>query len=491
MDALVVARYNEDVSWVCNFPSMNHTIYNKGNPDLNMEGVVPLPNIGRESHTYLHHIVQSYDTLDPSNVTFFTQGGLKDHNISHPLVLEMIEEARQKGFSDSAAQVHKMFDIHIPKPTFRIKEYPKGKMVTPNAANESFGAWFQRCVMPFMPYHKAFRWTLGAIFAVRNDRILAKPKSYYEMLLIELGTDINPEVGHFFERAWFYIFSPQPSYVLELPHDIPATLPKVLLLQIDNREVNYPHAPKIPEFPSHDGRTTSQVKADFESKHKALSNFPRNFERPHFAWSPDYYVLTHIFNKTQVKKSPHWSYEYVHVSSLQDRHPSWTKYHTVLGRWDQLASYDIIIVMDTDAWIRDMGAFDAWIRCFHDMHQAHFMYAGEPNADESFHLMNTPQVVNGGLTIFKPTAYVKETLQTIFQMPECQKEYARFKKDWSYEQICINRQLYDNPTFRQSVMVAPMDHFNTPSGKIVAHCWWKEYVAPMILPELLACLLKT
>ena len=42
---VLVARYNEDVSWCLEFP---HIIYNKGEP---MEGTIPLPNIGREAHT--------------------------------------------------------------------------------------------------------------------------------------------------------------------------------------------------------------------------------------------------------------------------------------------------------------------------------------------------------------------------------------------------------------------------------------------------------
>ena len=35
--------------------------------------VIPLPNVGRESHTYLTHIVTQYDDL--SDYTIFFQGG--------------------------------------------------------------------------------------------------------------------------------------------------------------------------------------------------------------------------------------------------------------------------------------------------------------------------------------------------------------------------------------------------------------------------------
>jgi hypothetical protein len=45
----------------------------------------------------------------------------------------------------------------------------------------------------------------SGLFAVANSRILSKPKEFYERLLAELQTP-NPEVGHFFERSWSYIF---------------------------------------------------------------------------------------------------------------------------------------------------------------------------------------------------------------------------------------------------------------------------------------------
>jgi hypothetical protein len=49
---LILARYNENVNWVKNLPSdIEVVIYNKGRHLGNN-----LPNIGREAHTYLHHL---------------------------------------------------------------------------------------------------------------------------------------------------------------------------------------------------------------------------------------------------------------------------------------------------------------------------------------------------------------------------------------------------------------------------------------------------
>jgi len=71
---VVVAKYNEDVSWV---EGLKHkvTIYDKSRSPI--KGSVPLKNVGREGQTYLRHIIENYDSLD--DVTVFLQGNPFDH----------------------------------------------------------------------------------------------------------------------------------------------------------------------------------------------------------------------------------------------------------------------------------------------------------------------------------------------------------------------------------------------------------------------------
>jgi hypothetical protein len=68
---IVIARYNEDLSWTKKLPnSIKITIYNKGN-DIDYP-CIKLPNVGRESHTYLYHIIENYNNL--ADQTIFCQG---------------------------------------------------------------------------------------------------------------------------------------------------------------------------------------------------------------------------------------------------------------------------------------------------------------------------------------------------------------------------------------------------------------------------------
>lgn len=71
---LIIARFNESLEWVrlTNLPTVDRIfIYNKGEP-LDEHESVPLPNVGRESHTYTHHIIENYDSL--ADINCFVQG---------------------------------------------------------------------------------------------------------------------------------------------------------------------------------------------------------------------------------------------------------------------------------------------------------------------------------------------------------------------------------------------------------------------------------
>jgi len=71
---IVIASFNEDTSWINNILSGAAVFeYNKNNK----HGAIPLPNIGREAHTYLHHIYKRYGHF--SDYIFFFQGHPFDH----------------------------------------------------------------------------------------------------------------------------------------------------------------------------------------------------------------------------------------------------------------------------------------------------------------------------------------------------------------------------------------------------------------------------
>jgi hypothetical protein len=78
----VVARYNENPSWVRLLPG-RVIIYNKGKDDIceferrDNITVEPVENVGREGHTYLHYMITQYDSL--ADRAFFLQADPFDH----------------------------------------------------------------------------------------------------------------------------------------------------------------------------------------------------------------------------------------------------------------------------------------------------------------------------------------------------------------------------------------------------------------------------
>lgn len=200
---IVVARYNENTSWLNKFKNIT-IVYNKGtyDKDLNDFNVINLPNFGRESHTFLYHIINNYDNL--KEYTIFLQGSLLfDRNIKHsPLSMEEYFQ-----LNDFNAKLQKC-DFNLLKyPINHIgkwkKEYNTGEM------KRSFltcYSWLKNFLDFDDSETEEINIAWGAMFSVHKSVILKKPKIFYEHLLRFVDYHPNPEEGHFFERSWHFIF---------------------------------------------------------------------------------------------------------------------------------------------------------------------------------------------------------------------------------------------------------------------------------------------
>lgn len=76
---IVIAKYRENLQWIMHLqklaPTFGLKIYDKSEAPI--ENAQVLPNLGREAHTYLHHIIKHYDHL--ADITVFCQGNPFDH----------------------------------------------------------------------------------------------------------------------------------------------------------------------------------------------------------------------------------------------------------------------------------------------------------------------------------------------------------------------------------------------------------------------------
>jgi hypothetical protein len=193
---IVIARYNEDIKWLLPYKDIT-IIYNKGNYDylLHKFNVIYLNNVGRESHTYLYHIINNYDNL--TDKTIFFQGNISDHSKKILEIEDYFQDDDFIGFFDNY-NIDKLKENinHFSKYT---KDLRKSNFNTFNWITKVLGIRIDDNL-------KETNVVWNANFSVSKEMILSKPKIFYENILRHINNHSNPEEGHFLERSWYLIF---------------------------------------------------------------------------------------------------------------------------------------------------------------------------------------------------------------------------------------------------------------------------------------------
>lgn len=213
--ALVLAQYNEDVAWAAAWAAeLDVFVYSKGGmpPPAFEKHHIPLPNVGREAHTYLTHIIDNYDRLH--EVTIFLQGRIDDVEAyrAHQM-RKYIEPARQFGFSASHLRVvqpphwNDIKFLEMPKYAPKIRSGALRRSINGSLleyAHRYFGK------MPLLAVS-----SYCGCFAASRAAIQQRPKEFYETLRATVDSHADPEEAHFLERLWAHMFS-GTAYVPEL-----------------------------------------------------------------------------------------------------------------------------------------------------------------------------------------------------------------------------------------------------------------------------------
>ena len=192
---------------------------------------------------------------------------------------------------------------------------------------------------------------------------------------------------------------------------------------------------------------------------------------------PPYWTLTPAFNAYQCKKLG-WTYEFVRGFSNVDRHPSWNKIRYVLDHWDSFR--DGVLVMDTDAWIKDARRTADLITSLLAGKTA-FLAAGEPPCCQT--TVRDAELMNGGILCFEPRPEVRSFLQHVWDTP------GEYSTEWPWEQTALNRAYKNNVAgCREWMKILPVDTFNTPAGTHITHCWWKDITPDLLIDDILSAM---
>jgi hypothetical protein len=178
---LVIARYREDVSWARPLAAagMRVTVYDKSEVPETSAGnfeVISRPNEGRESETWLHHVITRHDSLAP--LTYFAQGNPFDHAPDFLLRLGADYDAPTTlttcGSGESDA-LQDLVDAFQPRHLRRRLEVRYGRMPDADAA-DVWGRVFRG--EPPRPLYYGY----GMMYAVPRKFLRARPARSWRWL---------------------------------------------------------------------------------------------------------------------------------------------------------------------------------------------------------------------------------------------------------------------------------------------------------------------
>jgi hypothetical protein len=190
---LIVAHYHEDLNWLRRVSlRFQKLIYSKAEVPPAVAHL-PLPNRGREAHTYLHHIVTHYASL--ADYTVFCQGKPFDHAYDFHTTLRAIAAGTlpEKPFT----WLGHILDTDTPDGLL-YREWSK------NETDEGLdlAGFHERLFGVSGP--EAYPFVLGAQFIVSRELVHSQPLTFYQKAL-DLSVTF-PEAAHCYERMWDRVF---------------------------------------------------------------------------------------------------------------------------------------------------------------------------------------------------------------------------------------------------------------------------------------------
>lgn len=210
---IVISHFCEKLDWIKKIKSINKTIYEKGNinqqncpiyrNDITLDKlkVIRLPNIGRESHTYLYHIVNNYKNL--AEYTIFVQGNPIDHYSEITETLLRLPTSLSELFEFSKG-CYSLCDVCLMERPIEWKRFE----IFPKEVYDIF----------FSAENKWFLYGSGAQYVVHRKCIVNKPLNFYidlyEYLIkhCKLNHNKNVHIPWSLERLWPSIFDSEDQY---------------------------------------------------------------------------------------------------------------------------------------------------------------------------------------------------------------------------------------------------------------------------------------
>lgn len=212
--SLVLCRYNEDISWISNYErdDLKIYVYDKGNLfETNQSNVTIIEsnNVGRESETFIRHIVENYEKL--TDHVYFSQSYPFPHIPDYCSILnEQLEKQNiDGGFFWIGTKI-----LNNTSLDYGSEKYP----VTNDHPNPYFSSMRKIYEYSFgEPCPNIKEYCVSGNFFVSKDNILKNSKEEYEKVLSFLTHEeqksfsgfwkCNAIEAHLLEKMWGIIFN--------------------------------------------------------------------------------------------------------------------------------------------------------------------------------------------------------------------------------------------------------------------------------------------
>ena len=224
----VIARYAEDLDWLLQppfaSPDVKVSIYNKGPPlpedflvamSTTSFSVTVLPNLGKEFHTFLTHIVTRLENPGSlADITIFLPGstwaaGHKRRSLQDILGRLPRIAPKRESFLPGDEDLCRLFA------GFALNHH-----CSTNPQNAALNSDSELHLAEPRPFENWFRHVIQSdmegvgpvgfcgVLAASRRTVEHRPIELYRRLLDALSVGPNPEAGHYVERVWATLMRP-------------------------------------------------------------------------------------------------------------------------------------------------------------------------------------------------------------------------------------------------------------------------------------------
>ena len=248
---IVVARYNESLSWTLEYPfnQFKYIVYNKNPDDDNYEKkyVIKsknLKNQGKCDHTFLYHLVNSYDNL--ADITIFLPGCIDDASFKFQKTKLLLNYIITYNSAFFITEYYSIDGIGNEFYYFKVDNY---KSMSKSNLSKNYDLGFRKSsIRPFGQWFKknlnndSHHVSLFGIFSIDKRDVYKNDKNKYFKLMksLECNKCVNDELSHYFEKSWEAIFYPlQFTYIIPYSNSFSSMLIKASSLYSKYYKDNY------------------------------------------------------------------------------------------------------------------------------------------------------------------------------------------------------------------------------------------------------------